>query len=212
LCWGYNNIRIREGDEGLAAFTTERGTFEPLVMQFGMCNSPATFQRMMNIYFRDMIREGWVVIYMDDILIYAKTQEELHNRTKKILQKLKENNLFLKLEKCRFTETEIDFLGLIISEGQMRMDAAKLAGIKNWPVPSTVKQIRSFLGFSNFYRKFIGHYVDIVKPLTELTRKDVPFNWTSECQHAFDNLKEKFMEEPVLQMPDPTIYCRNQHK
>jgi hypothetical protein len=110
----------------------------------------------------------------------------------------------MKLEKCKFAQTEVEFLGLIISEGQICMDAAKLAGINDWPAPTTVKQVHSFLGFSNFYRKFIGHYADIVKPLTELTCKDIPFVWTEECQHAFEDLKEKFLEEPVLQMLDPT--------
>jgi hypothetical protein len=139
---------------------------------------------------------------MDDILIYVKLLEELKTRTNTMLQRLKEHNLFLKLEKCKFVQTEVEFLGLIISEGQIHMDAAKLAGIKDWPAPMTVKQVCSFLGFSNFYRKFIGHYVDIVKLLTELTHKDIPFVWMEECQHAFEDLKEKFLEEPVLQMPD----------
>ena len=106
---------------------------------------------------------------MDDILICAKTKEELEQQTKRVLQRLKEKDLFLKLEKCKFAQTETEFLGLIISEGQVCMDAAKLAGIKSWPAPTTVKQTRSFLGFCNFYRKFIGHYTELSKSLMNLT-------------------------------------------
>ena len=204
LRWGYNNVRIRKGDEHLAAFNTPAGMFEPLVMFFGLRNSPAVFQRMMNEYFRDMTDEGWIVIYMDDILIVGKNEEELTERTKKVLQRLKEKDLFLKPEKCKFNQMSLEYLGLIISEGQIRMDAAKLAGIKSWPAPKTVRQTRSFLGFANFYRKFIGHYAEIAKPLNELTKKEKTFAWTSECQKAFEELKERFLEEPVLIMPDPT--------
>src|SRR5246500_2535098 len=204
LHWGYNNICMKPGSEKFAAFKTPRGLFEPLVMFFGLCNSPAAFQRMMNEYFRDMINEKWIVIYMDDILIMAKTPKELEERTKRVLQRLKDKDLFLKLEKCKFNQTELEYLGLIISEGQIRMDAAKLAGIKQWPEPTTVKQVRSFLGFANFYCKFIGHYSELAKPLNSLTKKDIKFEWTEECQKAFDTLKEKFLEEPVLKMIDTT--------
>src|SRR6201995_4671104 len=204
LRWGYNNIRIKPGSEQYAAFKTPRGLFEPLVMFFGLCNSPAAFQRMMNKYFRDMINEKWIVIYLYDILIMAKTPKELEEQTKRVLQRLKDKDLFLKLEKCKFNQTELEYLGLIISEGQIRMDAAKLAGIKQWPEPTTVKQVRSFLGFANFYRKFIGHYSEIAKPINALTQKDKPFIWTKECQQAFELLREKFLEEPVLKMIDPT--------
>src|ERR1700760_4259924 len=202
LRWGYNNIRMKPRSEQYAAFKTPRGLFEPLVMFFGLCNSPAAFQRMMNEYFRDMINEKWIVIYMDDILIMAKTPKELEERTKRVLQCLKDKDLFLKLEKCKFNQTELEYLGLIISEGQIRMDAAKLAGIKQWPEPTTVKQVRSFLGFANFYRKFIGHYSELARPLNNLTKKDIKFESTEECQKAFNTLKEKFLEEPVLKMID----------
>jgi hypothetical protein len=114
--WGYNNIRIKEGDEWKAAFITNKGLFEPTVMFFGLRNSPATFQAMMDDYFRDMIDEGWIAIYMDDILIHARTKEDLEKRTKRVLERLKEHNLYLKPEKCKFEQTEVEFLGTIISE------------------------------------------------------------------------------------------------
>ena len=129
LRWGYNNIRIKKGDEWKAAFITNKGLFEPRVMFFGLCNSPSTFQAMMNEYFWDMINEGWIVIYMDDILLFAETLEELQKRTKRVLQRLKENNLFLKIKKCKFAQKEIDFLGMILTHNHIKMDLAKLAGI-----------------------------------------------------------------------------------
>ena len=202
--WGYNNVRIKEGDEWKAAFSTPFGSFEPTVMFFGLCNSPSTFQRMMNEYFWDYIMEGWVVIYMDDILICAENLETLRTRTRKILKRLKEKDLYLKLEKCLFDKEEVDFLGMVIRHNKIKMDKTKLKGIEDWEEPKTVKQVRSFLGFCNFYRKFIGHYAEISKPLTELTRKEEPFIWNEERQQAFDTLKAKFMEAPVLHMPDPT--------
>ena len=127
--WGYNNVRIKEGDEWKAAFITNKGLFEPTVMFFGLCNSPATFQAMMDDYFRDMINKGWIAIYMDDILIHAKTKKDLKDRMKRVLQRLKEHHLYLKPEKCKFERTEVEFLGTIISENTIRMDLIKLAGI-----------------------------------------------------------------------------------
>jgi hypothetical protein len=159
--WGYNNVRIKKGDEWKAAFKTNRGLFEPTVMLFGLCNSPATFQAMMDHIFRDMIIEGWISIYMDDILIFSKNKEEHRLRTLRVLQRLRDNDLFLKPEKCKFDVQEVEFLGLIIRPDHISMDPAKLAGIKDWPVPTTVKGVRSFLGFGNFYRRFIGHFANI---------------------------------------------------
>jgi Reverse transcriptase (RNA-dependent DNA polymerase) len=150
--WGYNNIRIREGDEWKAAFKTNRGLFEPTVMFFGMTNSPATFQSMMDHTFEDMIMAKQVIIYMDDILIYADNQEELKKCTKAVLKRLEENDLYLKPKKCEFNRTRIEYLGMIVEEGRLAMDPIKLGGIRDWPTLTTVKQVRSFLGFGNFYR------------------------------------------------------------
>ena len=173
--WGYNNIHIHKGDEWKAAFKTNKGLFEPTVMFFGMCNSPATFQVMMDDIFVGMIDGKLVIIYMDDILIFAKTKEELERITKMVLAKLQEHNLFLKAKKCKFCKLRIEYLGMIIEEGKISMDPIKLAGIRDWPTSSMVKQVRSFLGFRNFYQKFISHYSDITKLLNNLTKKDRKF-------------------------------------
>lgn len=200
--WGYNNIRIKEGDEWKAAFKTNKGLFEPTVMFFGLTNSPATFQAMMNHLFTDLIDEGHVIIYMDDILVFTKTKEE-HDRTiRKVLERLKEHDLFLKPEKCLFRVSKIEYLGLIISEGHLEMDPSKVAAITEWPTPKKVKEVQSFLGFGNFYRKFIKDFSKIARPLYDLTKKGVVWQWTSAEENAFQQLKNAFTTAPVLQMPD----------
>ena len=139
---------------------------------------------------------------MDDIFIYAKDEETLTENTKKVLTRLRDNDLFLKPTKCEFNKTKVEYLGMIIEEGKISMDAGKLKGIQDWPTPKTVKQVRQFLGFGNFYRRFIWHFSDLAKPLNDLLKKDHPFEWTNDCQKAFDCLKERFTQEPVLAMPD----------
>ena len=180
------------------------GLFEPMVMLFGLCNSLATFQAMMNDILKDELNDGWVIVYMDDILIFSKTKEGLEEMTKRVLQRLCENDLYLKPGKCEFCKTRIEYLGLIIKEGKMSMDPGKLNSIQEWPVPKNVKQVRSWLGFGNFYRKFIQGFSHLAQPLNQLLKKDQPFIWTDEAQQAFDNIKKRFTEEPVLMMPDQT--------
>jgi Reverse transcriptase (RNA-dependent DNA polymerase) len=172
---GYNNVRIRKGDEWKGAFKTNKGLFEPTVMFFGMCNSPATFQAMMDNIFMTMIDNQLVIVYMDNILIFADTKEELERITKLKLEKLREHDLFLKATKCKFCQTRIEYLGMIIEEGKISMDTVKLGGIMEWPVPTMLKQTRSFLGFGNFYRKFISHYSELARPLNNLIKKDKKF-------------------------------------
>ena len=202
--WGYNNVRIREGDQWKAAFKTNRGLFEPTVMFFGLCNSPATFQAMMDDIFGDMINECIIIVYMDDIFIFAPDEITLTKNTKKVLARLRDNDLFLKPTKCEFNKTKVEYLGMVIEEGKISMDPGKLKGIRDWPSPTTVKQTRGFLGFGNFYRRFIRGFSNLAKPLNDLLKKDHKFIWTDDCQKAFDELKKRFTEEPVLMMPDQT--------
>ncbi|RXW14033.1 hypothetical protein EST38_g11824 [Candolleomyces aberdarensis] len=201
--WGYNNVRIKEGDQWKAAFITNQGLFEPTVMFFGLTNSPATFQAMMDHLFEEPLRKGLVIIYMDDILIFAETEEQLEKITKEVLEILRKNRLSLKPEKCAFKKTSIDYLGFIVEQGRLRMDPAKIKGIIEWPAPTTVRQVRSFLGFGNFYRKFIRNYSKKAKPLNDLLKINKKFEWNDEAQEAFEILKKAFTEEPVLVMPDP---------
>ncbi len=198
--WGYNNVRIKSGDEWKAAFRTNQGLFEPTVMFFGLTNSPATFQWMMNDIFKDLIASGAVTIYLDDILIMSKTKAEHRRITREVLKVLRKNKLSLKAEKCEFETLEMEYLGVIISEGSIRMDPVKIAGIAAWPVPTKKVQLQSFLGFTNFYRCFIKGYSKVVKPMTQLTGND-PWKWGKAQQDAFEELKRLLAEEVVLAIP-----------
>ncbi|SJL08165.1 uncharacterized protein ARMOST_11528 [Armillaria ostoyae] len=201
--WGYNNVRIKEGDEHKAAFRTNRGLFEPTVMFFGLTNSPATFQWMMNNIFKDLISEGKVTIYLDDILIFTKDLDKHRRIVRHVLQRLRENKLFLKAEKCEFEVLETEYLGVIISEGQVRMDPVKLAGIAEWPTPTKKKELQSFLGFTNFYRKFIKNYSKVVRALTQLTG-NTEWTWGAAQNQAFQQLKKQMAEDVILAIPDKT--------
>jgi hypothetical protein len=203
---GYNNVCIKKGDEHKAAFKTKYGLFEPLVMFFGLRNSPSTFQAMMDQEFRDIIEEQRllgteIIIYMDDILIASTSLEGHRNAVHAILDRLEELDLYLKPEKCTWEAPRVDYLGLILEKGVTRMDPAKIKGIASWPTPTTVKQVRSFLGFCNFYRPFIYHFSHIARPLNELTRKENPWTWEERHQKAFEELRNRVTSEPVLAQP-----------
>ncbi len=200
--WGYNNVRIKEGDEEKAAFHTNQGLFKPTVMFFGLTNSPATFQWMMNDIFRDLIGEGKVTIYLDDILIFSKDLGEHRQIVKRVLQRLRENKLFLKAEKCKFEVLEIEYLGVIISENLICMEPVKITRIAKWPTPMKKRELQSFLGFTNFYRKFIKNYSKVVKALTTLTGL-APWKWGSE-DRAFAELKKRMAEDVILAIPNKT--------
>jgi Reverse transcriptase (RNA-dependent DNA polymerase) len=137
-------------------------------MFFGMCNSPATFQAMIDSIFSDMIEECIVIVYMDNILIFASNQKDLQKHTKMVLQRLREHDLFLKPKKCEFNKTTMEYLGLIIQEGKLSMDPVKLSRIQDWPTPTMVKQVRGFIGFANFYRRFIKKFSKLTLPLNNL--------------------------------------------
>ena len=153
LQWGYNNVRIKNSDEWKAAFTCHRGSFEPLVMYFGLCNSPATFQAMMNEIFADM--EDVMVVYINDLLIFTKTdnQEEHDRIVLEVLRRLEEHDLFIKPEKCSFQVKEVEFLGMTVSAEGIKMNNDKIQAILEWPTPKTVRGVRSFLGLAKFYQR-----------------------------------------------------------
>jgi len=159
--WGYNNVRIRPNNIEKTAFKTLLGLFESLVITFGLCNMPTTFQTFMDTQFADIITTGHVVIYLDDILIFAETITELRQSTHQVLQRIQDLDLFLQPAKCSFNQTSVEYLGLIISKGEIRMDPVKLKAIQDWPLPQTVKDTQKFLGFCNFYHQFVKDYSQI---------------------------------------------------
>jgi hypothetical protein len=181
---------------------------EPTVMGFGMTNSPATFQALMNSVFADLIAIGVVAVYMDDILIYTPTIIEHRKIVREVLQRLQDHDLYLKPEKCEFEKQEIEYLGMIIHPGEVCMDPGKVSAVRDWPTPTTLRDIRAFIGFSNFYRRFIKDFSSIARPLHDLTKKDMPWQWHAEQQHVFDTLKEKFCQEPILKVYDPNLETR----
>ena len=206
--WGYNNVQIKEGDEHKAVFKTKYGLWEPTVMFFGLCNSPSTFQAMMDWIFRPII-DKWEPLgtkvgkYMDDVAVATKTNLKDHIAcVTKILELAMRYDLFFKPEKCTFHVPRMDYLGIIIEKGMTCMDPVKVEGIRNWPRPTKVKDICSFLGFCNFYRPFIRGFAHIARPLNELTKKDTEWNWTSRQEEAFNTLKERVTSEPVLAHPE----------
>jgi hypothetical protein len=182
-------VRVREGDEYKAAFRTNQGLYEPLVMFFGLCNAPATFQCMMNDILKDEVATGKVLVYIDDILIFGKDLKDHHRQVRRVLALLRKHKLFLKIEKCEFDTNKTEYLGMIISEGNVRMDPVKVEGVRNWPRPDNKREVQSFLGFCNFYCRFVKDFASIAKPLTQLTRND-PFVWTDEQTQAFEMLRD----------------------
>ena len=203
--WGYNNVRIKDGDEWKAAFKTSNGLFEPTVMFFSLTNSPATFQTMVDDELMEFIDLGEGSMYMDDIVIHTDGTEEEHEAVIHTwLEKLSKLNLFLKPSKCQFYQCEVEYLGMIVGNGAVRMDPVKVKGITEWLTPACVKDVRSFLGFCNFYRAFISDFSNIARLLNDLTCKNHQWDWSAECEQAFQHLKEVCVSEPVLKTPDWT--------
>ena len=198
-------MHIKEGDEHKAAFITNQGLFEPTVMFFGLTNSPATFQTMMNAIFTEEIAEGWLIVYMDDILVATEDDIQSHKKCiHRMLKKLRKHDLYLKPEKCTFKQWRVEFLGVILQDGTVQMDPAKIKGIADWSIPQNVTDMCSFLGFTEFYHYFIPNYSLITQPLIQLTQKNTLFHWNQSCMHAFKHLKSLMCTKPILQQPDYT--------
>ncbi|KAK6221471.1 reverse transcriptase domain protein [Colletotrichum tabaci] len=198
----YNLIRMKEGEEWKTAFRIRKGLFEYLVMPFGLTNAPATFQTMINYVLSEFI-DIFVVVYLDDILIFSPTLELHKEHVHQVLQKLQEAKLLVEAEKCEFHTQRVDFLGYTITPGQIEMEAKKVQAVRDWPTPQNVKDVQSFLGFVNFYRRFLKSYAGSVQCIQNLTRKDTPFEWTKECNDAFEKVKQHVSSEPVTRIPNP---------
>ena len=198
---GYHQIRVAENDAWKTTFKTKQGLYEWLVMPFGLCNAPATFMRVMNDVFRPFI-DDFVIVYLDDILVFSKTWAEHILHVKKVLDVLRKEKLYVKMSKCEFAKTSLVYLGHIIGGGHLRVDPAKVAVIVNWPRPNTVTEIRSFLGAVQYWRKFIYGFSSIDAPLHALTSIKEIFRWGGKHQKAFDTLKKKINTAPVLTLPD----------
>jgi len=193
----YHLVCIANGDEWKTAFRTRYGSFEWSVMPFGLTNAPTVFQRFMNDIFSDLL-DVCVMIYLDDILIYSNNMSEHHQHVKEVLKCLCKAGLYAKVEKCKFHSESVEYLGYILSPSGLTMSDNKVKIIQDWPEPKKVKDIQSFLGFTNFYHWFIFNYLDIVIPLICLTWKDIPWKFDFSYQDTFNSLKKAFTSTPIL--------------
>ena len=206
---GYYQLRVKEVDVPKTAFRTRYGHYEFLVMPFGLTNAPAAFMDLMNRVFHPYL-DQFVVVFIDDILVYSKDAQEHEHHLRIVLQTLRENQLFAKLSKCDFWLKEVSFLGHIVSAEGIRVDPVRIEAIVYWKPPRNVTEVRSFLGLAGYYRRFVQGFSVIASSLTRLLRKGVKFEWDDKCQSSFERLKEILVEAPVLIQPtsgrDYTVY------
>lgn len=198
----YNLVRIKKGDEWKTAFRTKYGLYEYLVMPFGLTNAPAVFQRMMNSIFSDML-DVFLVVYLDDMLIFSPDEQSHIRHVRAVLQRLKHNKLFAKLEKCEFHKPSVTFLGYVVSGEGVAADPEKVEAINKWPTPKKLKDVQAFLGFANFYRRFIPGFAEKARPITELTKKTKRFEWTNSAHSAMKEIIKSLTTAPVLKAADP---------
>ena len=205
----YNLIRIQPGHEWATAFRTPRGLFEYLVMPFGLKNAPATFQSFVDRALKKCIDDGYAVVYLDDIAIYSRSAVDHGTHVKNVLEALRKAGLYAKLSKCKFSTPSMDFLGFVISDKGLDMDKERVKAITDWPVPTSLRALQAYLGFANFYRRFIPNFSAVLLPLTNLTKgtsklpkknaaKPGTLPWGAEEQLAFDKIKEAFTKAPLL--------------
>jgi hypothetical protein len=206
----YHQIKIRASDILKTAFSTRYGLYENLVMSFGLTNAPAYFMYLMNSVFMPEL-DKFVVVFIDDILVYSRNEEEHTMHLHIVLQRLRDHHLYAKLSKCDFWLREIKFLGHTISQDGISVDPEKVQEVMDWKPLTTVQQIRSFLGLAGYYRRFIPDFSRIAKPMTELLKKGVKFDWGQKCEDAFHALRQHLTTALVLAQPDNTksfdVYC-----
>jgi hypothetical protein len=211
--WGYNMVQIAPEDQHKAAFITNQGLFEPMVMFFGLTNSPATFQTMMDTIFREQIMRGTLTVYMDNKAVHTKRKPDeseerhlAHHRelVREMLTILCKHNLYLNIKKCQFEQTEVNYLGVRIGGKRISMEEAKVEKVKGWKPPRNATEVRRFLGFTEYYRYFIKGYSQIAQPLLDLTKKTTSWHWDNDQQKAFDELKTRMCSRLILMNPNPS--------
>jgi len=200
---GFLQVALKEEDKPKTAIITQRGLFEYNVMPFGLTNAPGTFQRLMDEVLRETLDE-FTAVYIDDIVIYSNTFEEHLQHVEEVLRRLKEANLIIKLGKCTFNQEEIKLLGHIVGRNGIRTDPEKIEKVKNYPRPTNLKELRGAIGLFTYYRKFVPEFAKLARPLHELSKKNVKFEWEEKQEKAFEILKKKLTESPILGNPDFT--------
>jgi hypothetical protein len=202
LRYGYHQVRIKDEDISKTTFRTRYGHYEFTVVPFGLTNAPAVFMCLMNGMFINYL-DMFVIVFLDDILVYSKTEEEHEQHLRMVLQVLREHQLYEKLSKCSFYQRQIHYLGHIISEEGITVDPEKVQAIREWPAPRNVVEVRSFMGLAGYYRRFIGGFSKIAHSITSLQRKEKKFQWNEECESSFQRLKQLLTSAPILKIADP---------
>ena len=212
---GYHQLKIKSEDIPKTAFRTRYGHYEFLVMPFGLTNAPAAFMDLMNRVFKKYL-DKCIIVFIDDILVYSKTEEEHAEHLRIALETLRHERLYAKFSKCEFWLREVQFLGHIVGEDGIKVDPAKIEAVMNWERPKTPTEVRSFLGLAGYYRRFVKDFSKIATPLTKLTRKNEKFVWNEKCEESFQELKQRLVTAPVLVLPDTqgnfVIYSDASHK
>ncbi|GKE72670.1 putative reverse transcriptase domain-containing protein, partial [Tanacetum coccineum] len=207
---GYYQLRVREKDILITAFRTRYGHYKFQVMPFGLTNAPAVFMDLMNRVCKPFL-DKFVIVFIDDILIYSKNKEEHKEHLRIILELLQKEKLYAKFSKCEFWLDSVKFLGHVINSQGVHVDPAKVEAIKSWSAPKSPTEVRQFLGLAGYYRRFIEGFSLIVKPLTKLTQKNKTYEWGKEEEEAFQLLKDKLCSAPILALPegseDFVVYC-----
>ena len=200
---GYHQVEMAEDDKEKTAFTFGRGLWQFRVMSFGLCNAPATFERLMERVLEGLQWEA-ALVYLDDVIVFGRTFGQELERLEEVFRRFRAANLKLSPKKCHLFQREVSFLGHVVGQDGVRADPEKVAAVRDWPVPTSVKEMRSFLGFCTYYRRFVQDFASIAAPLHQLTKKGEQFRWNAEHQAAFNQLKEALVDAPVLQYPDPS--------
>ncbi|GKE24530.1 putative reverse transcriptase domain-containing protein [Tanacetum coccineum] len=207
---GYHQLRVREEDIPKTAFRTRYSHYKFQVMSFGLTNAPTVFMDLMNRVCKPYL-DKFMIVFIDDILIYSKSEEEHTEHLKLILELLKKEELYAKFPKCEFWLSKVQFLGHVIDSEGIHVDPAKIDSIKDWALPKTPTEIRQFLGLAGYYRRFIKGFLKIAKPMTKLTQKNVKFDWSEKAETAFQLLKQRLCSAPILALPEGSenfmVYC-----
>ncbi|KAD7479676.1 hypothetical protein E3N88_02812 [Mikania micrantha] len=200
---GYHQLKIKDSDISKSAFRTRYGHYEFVVMPFGLTNAPAVFMDLMNRVFHDFL-DKFVIVFIDDILVYSKSKEDHEEHLRTVLEILRQKKLYAKFSKCDFWLDKVAFLGHVISAEGIMMDLSKVEAITKWPTPTSVTEIRSFLGLAGYYRRFVEGFSKIVLPLTQLLRKGIKYSWNDEREKSFQELKKRLVSAPILSLPSGT--------
>ena len=200
LTSGYWQMRVKDEDIHKTAFTTRYGQFEFMVMPFGLCNAPASFQHLMNTIFQEFL-DDFVIVYLDDIMVYSRTHEEHLKHLDIVFSKLRDNQLYAKLKKCEFMKTSVEYLGHIVGNNSIKPDKEKTKAIEDWERPRNSKEVMAFVGLANFYRKFVNNFSKRTLPLTNIMGKNKEFKWDKEQEDSFNDIKVALTNTPVLKLP-----------